>query len=101
MIAGSDAYEVLSHMTTRCAIGRLSRKVRSTHGSLRMCFRQAMRGLAGSGRALDLQKHALSKLSVQVVVHVLLVFAFGDQDIHPVMLPQPADEVAAGPISSL
>jgi hypothetical protein len=40
-------------------------------------------------------KNALSKLSVQGAVHVLLVFAFGDQDVHPVVLPQPSDEVAA------
>jgi hypothetical protein len=42
------------------------------------------------------QKYALGKLSVQGAVHVLLVFAFGDQDVNPVVLSQPADEVAAG-----
>jgi hypothetical protein len=41
------------------------------------------------------QKYALGQLSVQGAVHVLLVFAFGDQDVYPVVLPQTAQEVAA------
>ena len=35
MIAGSDGYAVFTQSSTRCATGRLRRKVRSTHGSLR------------------------------------------------------------------
>ena len=53
MIAGSDVYEVLSHIDYAVRSGRLSRKVRLTHGS-RGVFRLVMRDLAGSGRALEL-----------------------------------------------
>ena len=42
------------------------------------------------------QKYALGNFSVHGAVHVLLVLAFGDKDINSVVLPQTADEVAAG-----
>ena len=42
------------------------------------------------------QQEALGKLCVQRIVHVFLVFAFSDQNLQTVALPQTTHEVAAG-----